>query len=215
MDVAMLISVWPKIAFLDADEPDVESFRQNLRFLVARDYGWLASELFEIEGELGWGPGHREWDGDFFPPPTTESSAHMMTFLRTLATVRRDTELMELLTAAARGTWHTPAGRFIERAVHVRETSRSGIIQYFYGKIATRHSEYTLGAARIYLAMWTQQRRFKLAVSGLIRLLFQPLTRLGVRAETVLRRTRRTFPGRAVIPQQAQPADMLLQSVAC
>lgn len=215
MNVAELSAAWPNIAPLQSDSLETESFRQNLRFLVARDYGWLASELFGIEGDLGWGPGNREWDGDFFPPPTDDSWAHMTTFLRTLASVRKDHELLDMLADASRGTWKTIAGKYITSAVNAREASHGGLISFYYGKVAECRNSYTLGAARVYLAMWTQQHKFRLAVAGLVRLLFQPLSKLTVRAETVKRRVGSQFQRICPSVEQVQPCALAIQTVAC
>ena len=195
MDAIALSRNWQRIGALglDANAHDVDAFRQRLRFLVALRYGWLAAELFDIEGELGWGPGHRDWEEALFPPPTEDSNAHMRTFLKTLESVRPDEGLEEMLRDAANGLWRNLAGKNLVRVFKARLVRRSGLITYFYGKVAEMHDAYTLGAARIYLALWTQQHKFRLSLAGLVRLLFNPLTAVGVRAETVQRRVGGTF----------------------
>jgi len=206
-----LLREWEAVASLPSDAEAVENFRQRLRAVVCRDYGWLASELFEIEGELGWGPGIREYDGEFFPPRTPSSTALMQTFLNTLTRARKDTELTEMIRLARLGVTKDKATALLAVSLAAKEVDWHKLIHHFYGRVSELRDTYTLGAARMYLALWTQQHNFAVAVAGLIRLLVKPLSKLWVRAETVRRKFSHTS-----FDIQPQPVDAvtLLQAVS-
>ena len=218
MDVATLSREWQRIGplGLEAKTRDVEHFKQRLRLIVARDYGWLVSELYDIEGKLGWGPGHREWDEDGYPPPTEDSYAHMTTFLRTLASVHVDTGLVEALREASDGRWKSVAGKYIAKSLHARETIRNSVILRYYGWVADTRNEYTVGGARIYRYLWEQQNLFWLSCAGLIWLLFNPLNTILARAKTAEMRinTPRYIRDNASYADAAQK-EPLLQQIAC
>ena len=218
MDVASLSKEWQRIGplGLEAKTQDVEHFKQRLRLIVARDYGWLVSELFEIEGKLSWGPGHREWDEDYYPTPTEDSYAHMTTFLRTLASVHVDTGLMEALRDASNGRWKNAAGKNIAKSLCAKETCRDSLIWYYYGWVADTRNAYTLGGARIYLQLWRQQHLFWLSCAGLIWLLFNPLTTLLARAKTAKMRINTPQHMRVTAPYAGiAQKEPLLQQIAC
>ena len=212
MDLNGLVRSWPEIENLESDCLAVKEFRDELRFQVARNYGWLAGELYNLEGELGWSSGNREWDDDEeYPPPTEKSGAYMKTFLNTLKSVRKDDELVQIIQDAINNKCTDKIRKNVCKCLAPREASKSMVIQHFYDSISRRGNLYTIGAARIYRSTWVDQRQYVIALAGLVRLLFQPLKRLMVRSETVKRRlmnlTPRTFDNERFmsshLPQEA------------
>jgi len=210
-----LINEWQYVSTLDYFAEHVEDFKDDLRFVVCRDYGWLASELFSIEGELGWGPGFREYEGMFFPPPTRSSYAMMTTFLNTLQRVEKDITLIQMLRNARVGYYPDKPTTLLARTLSVRAGNKDKLVDHFYNKIASNiNNTYTIGAARLYHSMWSHQKKFCLAVAGLIRLAFTPLNRISARAETVRRKV--LYP-RAIIPFTGtqEPKYLPYMEVAC
>lgn len=186
-----LLQQWNEVKDYDADSLGVEQFRQNLRMVVARDYCWLCGELFRIEGELGWGPGFRDYDGDeMFPPETWEAKALMTTFLNTLERVDKDKRLIAMLSDSRKGRAVNKATAMLRKCRGARVANRNAVIHHFYLRIARggNAATYSLAAARVYRSLWTQQNKFLLALAGLINLFCTPLTELTARAETVERK---------------------------
>ena len=179
-----LMQEWSQVSGLEANDPDVIEFRQELRKTVCLDYSWLVSELFELEGDLGWGPGHREFEEDYLPPRVLSSHAHMETFLNTLERVRKDTTIRDLLNQSI----NDKRSAQIAKCLTARQVMRSDVVQLMYSRVAMYRSAYTLGGARMYLSMWTDEGQYALAVAGLINLLHNPLSKLAVGAETVRRK---------------------------
>lgn len=179
-----LMQEWSQVSVLEANDPDVIEFRQELRRTVCLDYCWLVSELFELEGDLGWGPGHREFEEDYLPPRVLSSQAHMETFLNTLERVRKDTTIRDLLNQSI----NDKRSAQIAKCLTARRVMRSGVVQLMYSRVAMYRSAYTLGGARMYLSMWTDEGQYAIAVAGLINLLHNPLSKLSVGAETVRRK---------------------------
>lgn len=212
--MATLLNHWRHVRQMPGEE-NIRQFRERLHLIVGRDYRWLASELFEIEGELGWGPGVREWGGDGYPPATAASAAMMETFLRTLESSQKDDTLILSLWDASRGRVTDTFSRMLTKYLKVRDVNRHAVIQHFYARVATTRSVYTLGAARIYLLLWLRQRRFKLALAGLLHLLLHPLNKLVVRAETVRRRKHSAFRRGDLVSQRAQPVVLAVQQAVC
>ena len=54
--------------------------QESLRRKVCAFYPWMTAELFELEGYLGWGPGHREYDGEGYPDPTPDAPDRLQWF---------------------------------------------------------------------------------------------------------------------------------------
>ena len=79
---------------------DIEKKRDALRYKVCRDYPWLAFELFDLEGALGWGPGHREYDGDGFPPPLPDAQNRLRAFETIFEQVPPDNVFPDLIQEA-------------------------------------------------------------------------------------------------------------------
>ena len=179
-----LMQEWSQVSRLEANDPDVIEFRQDLRRTVCTDYCWLVSELFELEGDLGWGPGHREFEEDYLPPRVLSSHAHMETFLNTLERVRKDTTIRDLISGAITDK----RADQISKCLTARKVVQGDVVQLMYSRVAMYRSAYTLGGARMYLSMWTDEGQYALAVSGLINLLYNPLSKLSVGAETVRRK---------------------------
>ena len=184
----MLLQEWETLRSLEFLEPRLDHFRQRLRLTVCRDYPWLVSELYDLEGLLGWGPGFRDYDGDFFPPPMPGSSQKMREFLEVLSRLPRDALLPDLIRDAARDRCSSRCSRLLSVALCARKGCRHSVVDKLYGKIAEAHSPYVLGGARLYLFMWLLQQRYALAAAGLSWLLHNPISKLKARAETVRRR---------------------------
>ena len=165
-------------------------FQQRLRKEICLNYPWLTSELFALEGELGWGPGFREHEGEFYPPELPEARQRMTGFLQMLDMVQPNCELMNGLVSKARYQFEPSdsAVRMLRTALNARILLRNVLATWLYGKIANCHSPYTLGGARLYFSVWIQQQNFTLAMAGMIWLLHKPLNPLTARAETVKRK---------------------------
>jgi hypothetical protein len=169
-------------------------FRLALRFAVCRNYPWLVSELFALEGLLGWGPGFRDYDGEFFPPMLPEAPARMGRFLELLSLVQPDDVMQSIFTDAITGR---PSGRLagmISVSLRAKLCFRPSIISLLYDKIAVFHSSYVLGGARIFFSLWTQRHNYALAVTGLAWLLHRPISPVYARAETVRRKLLKARP---------------------
>lgn len=179
-----LMQEWSQVSGLEAHDPDTIEFRQKLRRTVCLDYCWLVSELFDLEGDLGLGPGHREFDEDYLQPKVISSHAHMETFLNTLERVRKDTTIRDLIS----GTITDKRAAHVSKCLTARKVVQGDVVHLMYSRVAMYRSAYTLGGARMYLSMWTDERQYALAVSGLINLLHNPLSKLSVGAETVRRK---------------------------
>lgn len=178
----------------------VSEFREKVRMTVARDYPWMVAELFEIEGDLGWGPGFREYDDEYscFPERTWYANAKMLTFLKTLEHCEKDNALVQAIQEAKGMPTRklaTMLRRFMEKT-DKNDYEEFRAICKVYGLIATRRSEYTLGGARIYFALYTEQKKFLLALAGLLRLFYSPLVKVKVDAETI--RRQRTFSEKVI-----------------
>lgn len=167
---------------------EVDRFRGNLRFAVCRKYPWLSAELFALEGLLGWGPGFREYDGEFFPPPLPEAPGQMTRFLQLLSQMYPNSVLADLIGRAEKGIGSASQTRMLITALNARIKTREHVVRLLYARIANQHSPYTLGGARMFLFLWTHQRHYALATAGIIWLLHQPLIPVQVRAETVRRK---------------------------
>ena len=207
-----LMQEWSQVSEFDARDPDTIEFRQKLRRIVCLDYCWLVSELFELEGDLGWGPGHREFDEDYLPPRVLSSHAHMETFLNTLERVRKDTTIRDLISGAITDK----RAAQISKCLTARKVVQSDVVQLMYSRVAMYRSAYTLGGARMYLSMWTDEGQYALSVSGLINLLHNPLSKLSVGAETVRRKLSMTNTENFNRPQIVGSYDSpkILQSIA-
>ena len=72
-----------------------------MRWKVCTYYPWLTAEFFELEGYLGWGPGHREYDGEGYPNPTQDAPDRLQWFLDRLGPP--SDMLADLLTEAKGG----------------------------------------------------------------------------------------------------------------
>lgn len=184
MELAGLIRGWPKIGYPDAGYKEQEEYKKSLHLLVARDYSWLVSELFDIEGDLGWGPGNRDDEEELFRDPMPSSYARMSSLLNTLNSVEKDDSLVRLVRVARTGNVSNSMELYVSRGLKAQKDNRKRLIIHIYNKISAGGHLYTIGGARIYFSLWTQQGRFELAFAGLVRLLYHPLDILKVKAMT-------------------------------
>ena len=191
---------------------------EELRFKVCRYYPWLVSELYELEGVMGWGFGFREHSGNDFPPPCPDAADRMRAFLELLAEVRQDDVLATLIKEASRSEKasrpsilalrrnlesqqemadrlerrHQACVRLLSTAIEARTEYRSQMIRMLYDKIEDAYPLYVLGGAKLYLFQWQAKQRYALAASGLVWLLFNPITKRDVLAEAAQRKQRIT-----------------------
>jgi hypothetical protein len=165
-------------------------FQQRLRKEVCMNYPWLAGELFVLEGELGWGPGFREHEGEFYPPELPEARQRMTGFLQMLDMVQPNVDLLNELVSKARYQFDPKESTvlMLRTVLNARLLLRNTLANWMYGKIANYHSPYTLGGARMYYSVWGLQQNFTLAMAGMVWLLHKPLNPLVARAETVKRK---------------------------
>ena len=76
---------------------DVNKAKEQLREKVCRHYPWLVSELFELEGVMGWGPGHRDYEGEGFPPPVPDAPDRLQRFMDVLRQIPESDMWQELV----------------------------------------------------------------------------------------------------------------------
>ena len=74
--------------------------QEALRYRVCKGYPWLACELYGLEGDMGWGPGFRKYEGDGYPPPLRHAERKMQAFLSVFRYTRPDDVLVEMLKEA-------------------------------------------------------------------------------------------------------------------
>lgn len=169
------------------------SARIEIRDVVCTDYWLQAGEYFTLEGELGWGPGHREWDQEDLDPPLMQGAVQKLRqFLHRLAAL----EPTPILTAI-KANPSSVAGSFFERMCLVRrlgqtkpgqdKTLEYKILEIVYSRIANHRSHYELGGARAFLKLWMETGKFQTAVAGLINVLVYGLPKEKVMATPVTR----------------------------
>jgi len=186
---------------------DVNKAKEQLREKVCRHYPWLASELFELEGYLGVGPGHRDYEGEGFPPPTPDAPDKLQRFMDVLRRVpichipeklcnaaegEQPHKYAELLLSGMFSRAHISkrlrenhkmvllfpsAVRRLALVLNAQEGRRTEEIFQLHSEISEKHSTYVLGGARIYLDQWRYNQNYYLAASGLVWLLCNPITK--------------------------------------
>lgn len=210
---------WVELGYSeDTSSKVVKKFKANLDFAVARDYPWLAAELYMVEGELGWCPGFRDYPEDLYVLHETPSAkSQMMNFLRVLDDVLPDTSIKDAIVEAVEGRPSTKYAMLLQKSlacVKKHHDGREGrLINKVYGLIASNRSEYALGAARIYRDMWQKNvnRNFAFILAGLFKIYIVPPDRIEVSAETVMRKRFKALHG-----FEAQLSrTMLLTGEAC
>ena len=174
---------------------DREEYRMFMHRVVGEKYPWLTAELYTIEGELGWGPGFRDYEEDFFltPPETPSARSRMKNFVHTLDSVEPDLTISNAVSEVHRNEPTTHYAKMLRRYVRKAEAAngnREHLIRRTYYCIADRYfpETYVIGAARIYKLIWEKQNCFILAIAGLLKLYYAPLTKIGAGVETSKRR---------------------------
>ena len=192
--MGLLTDKWDALNYSeDTLNRDKEEFRMLMHRVVGVDYPWLASELYAIEGELGWGPGFRDFEDRFFlmPPETPAARSRMKNFVRTIEMSRPDKAIKNvILEAVVHNEPTTRKARMLRKYLcHATPINKNSLVHKVYGCVLNRHfpKTYVVGAARIYRAIWDMQKIFTLAIAGLIHLYYEPLTKLKAAVETSLR----------------------------
>jgi hypothetical protein len=159
------------------DRCAVCDFRLNTELDVAQKFPWLTGELFTLEGDLGWGPGFRDWDGpDYFPPMRRDALPKMKEFCADLDTMKPE-GLLDDFIRSLRKKKDGFAVSMLKSCERANEKKRVSVVNRLYASIVTAHPLYTIGAARIYLSVWLVDSEYLLAISGLLWLLCNPLTK--------------------------------------
>ncbi|MDR1945987.1 MAG: hypothetical protein LBQ51_02315 [Desulfovibrio sp.] len=185
--MATLYEDWHSLSH--SNEQAVSCFRKKLNYTVVRNYSWLCPQLYELEGYMGWGPGSREdYDGEGYPPKLHWAEHSVSAFCRMLTEVEPDNQLLSLIITAQSGNVVSGPAKMLAICLNSTLKLREGVIKVVYEKISDAHSGYTLGAARIYRALWWTQGKYALAVAGLVHLLFFPTSPSDVRRETERRK---------------------------
>ncbi len=188
-------------SWAEFEDANREEFQKAVRLTVATSYPWLTSELFGIEGELGWGPGFREdFDGDtLFPSPTESSEKQMANFLKTLEQTEPDESFRQGISDAVQGVeskqkFARIMSAFLEK-IRQRTRTESGVIYDVYRVfLSQRKDPYAIGGARIYRDLG--KSNFLISLGGLLKLYCEPLKKTQVGALTVQRKfTRRLKTG--------------------
>jgi hypothetical protein len=152
-------------------------FKLDTELDVARKFPWMTGELFTLEGDLGWGPGFREWDGpDYFPPMRHEALQKMKEFCTDLDTMKPESLLDDFI-RSLRQKRDNIAVSMLKSCERASEKQRVSVVHKLYASVVNAHPLYTIGAACIYLSVWLVDRKYLLAVSGLLWLLCNPLTK--------------------------------------
>jgi len=137
---------------------DEDSAKAYLRRIVCVGHWFLAGELFTLEGKLGWGPGHRDWDGDGLPPRTKAAANRLCGFVFDIASIPPDNRTLNLANALAKGTDKTllecRTFNYINNKASVvyerRRDRMTAIASFLYDRIVEQKSVYEIGAARIF-----------------------------------------------------------------
>jgi hypothetical protein len=203
MEAVMTLSEeWQELLLYKFPEPMVVDFRDRLHITVGQDFSWLTGQLYELEGYLGWGPGSREYDGEGYPPKFSWSNYTMKAFLKTLEEVDSDMWIVGLLfEAQEQGKFsENIAVRTLAACLRKRQAYWQETVDFMYGRIASVWPSYVLGAARIYRLIWERQAKYALAVAGLSRLLYYPISYTSAESETVRRRRQGIIDVSGVLP---------------
>jgi hypothetical protein len=180
-----LANAWSAVRI---DDPcEVYDFRLDAEFWVASRYPWLCGELYRLEGDLGWCPGFRVWDGAGYPPTLPGSPRAMGVFCEDLLLMFPDLRVVDALKSADSCSEY-PLSRMLGICLGSKVKQRNSVVVRLYESVVSAHSPYTIGAARIYLSVWNTQGKFGLSAAGLLWLLFNPLKRVAALAETVRRK---------------------------
>ncbi len=195
--MGLLVQMWTDFDYSeDTSSKAVKKFKADLDFIVARDYPWLTGELYTVEGELGWSIGHRDDFNDeyyFSPPETLSARSQMKNLLQAMDDVEPDTSLTDAIDEAYYGKPSTKYAKELKKFLvyakdDVSEQKKTYIVTQAYSLIASRRTPYVLGAARIYRAIWRDKKNLPFILAGLLKLYYEPLTRIEVGAETVRRK---------------------------
>lgn len=161
----------------------------EMRKAVCRYFWWMTGEFFILEGDLGWGPGHREYDGDApFPPRVCGYWRNVDAFLHDLGCLRRS-RAVEALAGARWDRANTSVEARTLRFLYARLRTDAEVLNYLYERLATSRSEYEVGAARVFMGLVKDDPSMApLACAGLALLLAKQLRRVSVRKEVALAR---------------------------
>lgn len=148
--------------------------------VICERYWRTAGEYFELEGRLGWGPGHREWEGESDYPPMEQGAVDSLRmFLHKLASMSPEPILAKLAKSEDK------AGVIFRKTVLGSKAGEYRILEVIYSKIANLRTPYELGAARPFFKLWSDLGRFEAAMAGLVAILVKGLDRKQVQREMV------------------------------
>lgn len=166
-----------------------EKIKSELQKLVCRRYWWLTGELFLLYGELGWGPGHREWEGTFLPDPVEDALDRLRNFVRDLTSLPESSRVQAVLDDYM-GEARSKTAQILNL---VLAGTDAGLLKPFillYEKVMQRCTIYEIGAARMYCDQYIEGEH-DTAFSGFALLLTAGLNRLKVRHRSVKLRRKR------------------------
>lgn len=167
----------------------------ELRETVCCHYWWLTGVLWELEGELGWEAGDREWDGDtYMPRPTRTSWAGLKKFIFRLSETPRSEVIPHMLVSVDDPANLSLEARTFRRLMERTDQDMQRAVWYMYDRILTIGTVYQLAAAREFFRMAEAGSRF-LAVCGMILILARKLDPLkAAQEQTMLRHFQATRP---------------------
>lgn len=167
-----------------------DAIQSELTELICKHYWWLAGKFFILEGDLGWGPGHRDdHDGDGYPPPVADAFFRLKNFIQDLALLP-PTEAVQSL---ARQDGEVPVASIesrLFRKVFGMDRELPQLVEFLYSRIVAIRSVYEIGAARCY-KRFAKENPIQ-ALAGMTLILVRRLNHSDVEAESaILRRNLR------------------------
>ncbi len=169
--------VWPFEGKTD------EQAQRDIRALVVRHHWWLAGELFDVSGRMGWGPGFY----DLEEPDPEKGIKALQKFVTMLVELPFSSAVDDLIGSVMDLQNRSIEARAMRYTLNISGKENMGYaVDYVYDRIADRGSEYMLGAARKYYAYYADNGgEPEVALAGLVLILTRGLNSLKVRAECV------------------------------
>jgi hypothetical protein len=159
------------------DNRKQEKLVTELSNIVAMNYWYMAGNLYELLGDIGHGPGHREdwYEGDYYPKPYRNARTLLSNFIDDLSILQIDRKTLDKFKKDE---------TFI-LAMRLVPTYGKQILSRPYQIIVLRKTDYQIGAARIFLSLIldnTDKESEEVGLAGLIAIAKGNLNKLQVNA---------------------------------
>jgi hypothetical protein len=166
---------------------DIDRLQGELRGLVCNHYWWLAGELYDVEGKLGWCPGHLDDDEDH-DLDLVKAEDGLRDFICLLTEIPKSDAVEDLISTAFDYTNVTLEARAVRYVLDKAEAWNPNVsIWYVYDRIVAKGTVYQIAAAREYLYYYTENKGDpNVALAGLVLILARRLDQHKVKAEVSL-----------------------------